>query len=80
MAEFLSQWWRLSRLPVGRSADKPETQSCGSRSEIQKHFLEFLISLLFKGNCSPCLRPKVDPVMEEVLEAFAVSVKFLALI
>ena len=36
----------------------------------------FLITLSFKGNCSPCFRPKVDPVMEEVLEAFAVSVKF----
>ena len=49
----------------------------------QKHKrspLSFLISISFKGNCSPCFRPKVDPVMEEVLEAFAVSVKFLALI
>ena len=44
----------------------------------QKHeriSFSFLISLSFKENCSPCFRPKVDPVMEEVLEAFAVSVK-----
>ena len=40
--------------------------------------LVFLISLSFKENCSPCFRPKVDPVMEEVLEAFAVSVKFFS--
>ena len=40
--------------------------------------LVFLISLSFKENYSPCFRPKVDPVMEEVLEAFAVSVKFFS--
>lgn len=49
--------------------------------EEQKHehiFLAFLISLSFERNCSLCFRPKADPVMEEVLQAFAVSVKFFS--
>lgn len=80
VAEFPSQWWRLSRLPVGSLLIFLKRSLVAVDQKYKSISLAFLISLIFKGNFSRCFRPKVDPVMEEVLEAFAVSVKFLALI